>query len=268
MDELVLGALAIGDVVQVDHDALDVGLAEQVDRSGRHPDVAAVGPRDARLAGEHDAGSEEGLVEQGPGVDVGRRQEVERAMPTCLLAGIAEQRGEVRSVVHDAAVGVEDEHRVGRVRRERAVQPLARDQTGLGAVAELEQSHRPGAGERHERERARQERDGVGVVALDVGRPLDESGHEERHDRQDDPRRPGLGAYLDAFGRDALGFRNSAAAGGEQGGACHPPDVEQHTDEALRSDDQEREVGDQPQRRRQRRGTSPSSNWYATRRGS
>ena len=72
MDELILGPLAIGDVVQVDHDALDVGLVEQVDGSGRQPHVVAVGPRDPRLAGEHHAGSEERLVEQGPRVDVGR----------------------------------------------------------------------------------------------------------------------------------------------------------------------------------------------------
>ena len=71
---------------------------------------------------------------------------------------------------------------------------------------------------------------GIGVVALDVRHQLDESGHEERHDRQDDPRRPGLRAYRDAFGRGALGFGNAAAAGGEQGRACHPPDVEQDAD--------------------------------------
>jgi hypothetical protein len=247
MHELVLGALAVGDVVQVDHDALDVGLVEQVDGAARQPHFAAVGPRGACLARQHHTGSEEGLVEQRPRVDVGVRQEVERTMASGLLAWIPEQRGEVRRVVHDAAVGIQDEHRVGRVGGEGAVQPLAREQSRLGSVTELEESHRPGTGEHHERERGPEQRQGVGVGALVVGHQLDEAGDEKGSDRQRDAGRSGLCLVLIGFGLDVLGFRDAPAPCGEQGRTRHPSDVEEDTDRTVRGGDQEREVRDQPQ---------------------
>ena len=259
--QLVLGQLAVGDVVQVDDDASDVGLVEEVDRPGRQPHVGAVGVGGARLARQGHARGEQRLVEQRAGPHVVGRQEVERAVAAGPLARIAEQRGEVRCVVGDQPVGIEDEHGIRRVRGEGAVQPLARRQVLLGVVAEADESQSPGTGEADEHARGCEKGQRVGVAALGIRRPLDEPWNEKWRDRQRDACLPGLPPVLIAIAFDFVGrgVRNSAAPGGQQGRPGHPPDVEHDADETLRGGDEKREVGDQPTDARRRREASPSS---------
>ena len=215
--QLFLGQLAVGDVVQVDDDASDVGLVEEVDRSGRQPHVGAVGVGGAGLARQGHPRREQRLVEQRSGTDVVGRQEVERAIAAGRLAWIAEQIGEVRRVVGDQPVGIEDEHGVGRVRGKGAVQALTRGQILLGVVAEADESQTPGTGEGDEHARGCEQGQRVGVVALGIRHPFDEPGNEKWRDRQRDACLPGLPPVLIAI---VLGSRRSR--GPELGGTRRP----------------------------------------------
>ena len=137
MHELVLGLLAGGDVVHIDHDALYVRIVEKVDGPSGQPHVT-VGLRNAGLSGEHAAGREQGLVEHRPCRVIIRGHEVQRAAPLGLDARMAEHRRQRRHVIHDHPFLVEEDHRVGGVGRERAVQPLTRCQSVLGIVSQAE----------------------------------------------------------------------------------------------------------------------------------
>jgi hypothetical protein len=245
--ELLLRLLPIGDVVDVDHHAVHRRVVQQVHRPRPEPELDTVRTSHTPLTRQHHAWRQERCVEHPARFHVRVGDEVERAHTGRGRTRMTHQRRERRSVVHDEAVGVEQQHGVRGVRRQRAVQPLTSLDVRAGLVAQVEQADGTCGCQRHEERRADDERYRVGVGPLDVRDEIDGARDEQRCDAEGDPHRADLHRTT-GLGHAPRRPVVAPARAGEQCRTRHPADVEQPRDHTVGHPQQEPEVRDQPAR--------------------
>ena len=125
----------LGDVGARHHDAVDVGVVQQVHRGDRDDLPLAVGVAEPELRGVLLARMDRDVLEQrAEAVDVVGMAHVEDVPVVPERDRVTEHRLGLAAREQDAALGVDDADRVGDVLDERAEAVLARDELGLGRL--------------------------------------------------------------------------------------------------------------------------------------